>query len=296
MLTESFTIEIDGEEIADVYEHLTTLEVELDEELPGMWRLRLPLSLEKDGTWTFLDDERFRAWNPVLISAGLDGDLEELITGYITHVRPLFEPDPAQCVLEVWGLDGSVLLDREDKLKDWPNKKDSDIASEIFSSHGLSAEVDDTEVIHDEGVSTVIQRETDWQFLSRLALRNGFECFVEGTTGFFRKPIVDAPPQALLAVHFGEETNVNRFVLEVNALTPASISMFQVDRINKEVLDVIADSSDQKTLGATGAADIVGAGVPPGLVVVGQTMTTGSAEMTGLCRGPLPSAGVVRDR
>src|SRR5918997_4027497 len=105
MLTERFKVEIDAEEITDVYEHLVRLEVELDEELPGMFRLRLPLALQKDGSWTFLDDERFRAWKLVVISAGFDGDVEELITGYITHVRPAFELDPTQCVLEVWGLD-----------------------------------------------------------------------------------------------------------------------------------------------------------------------------------------------
>src|SRR5262245_24997282 len=102
-----------------------------------MWRLRVPLLLEKDGTWSLLDDERFRVWKPVVIAAGLGGDVEELISGYVTHVRPVFDPDPAHCILEVWGLDGSVLLDREDKLKDWPNKKDSDIASEIFGAYGL---------------------------------------------------------------------------------------------------------------------------------------------------------------
>jgi phage protein D len=285
MTTESFKIEIDGDEITDVYDELTSLEVELDEELPAMWRLRLPLLLEQDGTWRFLDDERFRAWKPVVISAGLDGDLQELIAGFITHVRPTFEADPTRCLLEVWGLDGSILLDREDKLKDWPSKKDSDIAAELFSEHGLSAEVDDTEVVHDEAVSTIIQRETDWQFLGRLALRNGFECFVEGTTGHFRRPRLDAAPQALLAVHFGAETNVNRFALEVNALTPVTVSMAQVDRTNKEVVDATADSTDQATLGATGAAAIVGPGIAAASVVVGTTVTTGAAEMAGLCRG-----------
>src|SRR4029079_15246781 len=101
-----------------------------------------------------------------------------------------------------------VLLDREDKLKDWPNKKDSDIASEIFSEYGLSSEVEATEVIHDDVVSTVIQRETDWQFLNRLARRNGFECYIEGTMGHFRSPRLSILPQALLAVHFGDDTNV----------------------------------------------------------------------------------------
>ena len=72
-------------------------------------------------------------------------------------------------------------------------------------------------------MSTIIQRETDMQFLKRLALRNGFECYVEGDTGFFAPPAAIGDPQPVLAVHFGDETNVNRFRLEVNALTPTNV-------------------------------------------------------------------------
>ena len=283
MYIETIKIEIDGQEIDDLYEDITSVEVELDAELPAMFRLRLPIGQDPDGTWTFLDDPRLRAWGAVRISAGLDGDLEPLISGRITHIRPSFDPDPTLCLLDIWGIDGSVLLDREDKLKDWPNKKDSDIAGEIFGEYGMSSVVDDTDVVHDDAVSTVIQRETDWQLLNRLARRNGFECFVEGNTGYFRRPRLDRQPQALLAVHFGDETNVNSFSLEVNALTPTQVAMAQVERGAREIVSVTVDSTDEKSLGADGPA--VRAGVKPSLVVLGQTTTTGLAEMTDLCRG-----------
>lgn len=282
---ENFKIEIEGEEVSDLYSDLISLEVELEDELASMFRLRIALLLKQDGTWTYLDDERLRVWKKVVITAGLESDTREVISGYITHVRPYFDPDPSQCMLEIWGIDGSVLMDREDKLKDWPNKKDSDIASEIFGLYGFTPEVEDTEVIHDEAISTVIQRETDIQFLKRLALRNGFECYVEGTTGFFRTPQADATPQPVLAVHFGGETNVNRFSIEVNALTPANVAMFQVDRLNKEVLDAAAETSRQEALGATDTAGLLAAGMEAGRVVIGQTVTTGSPEMTALCQG-----------
>lgn len=285
VLTESLKIEIDGEELTDVYGDLVALEVDLDEDLPATFRFRLPLLLQKDGTWRFLDDERFRAWKAVAVSAGLGDEVEELVSGYITHVKPAFDADPTQSSLEIWGLDSSVLMEREDKRKDWPNKKDSDVAAEIFSQYGLSSEVDDSQVTHDEAVSTIIQRETDWQFLKRLSLRNGFECFVEGGTGYFRRTRVDAEPQALLAVHFGDDTNVSRFAIEVNALTPADVTMAQVDRTSKEALDATADGGDQPALGAMDAAAIVGPGMPPALMIVGKTATTGSVEMADLCRG-----------
>lgn len=282
---DNFTIEIEGEEASDLYPDLISLEVELDDELASMFRMRIAILQQPDGVWSYLDDDRLRVWKEVKIYAGFESGAEELISGYITHVNPSFDPDPSQCTLEIWGMDGSVLMDREEKLKDWPNKKDSDIASEIFSLYGFTPEIEDTEVIHDEAVSTIIQRETDIQFLKRLALRNGFECYVEGATGYFRKPQVDATPQPVLAAHFGDETNLNRFSIEVNALTPANTSMLQVDRANKEVLDATAESSQQTALGDIDAAGLLAAGMEPGHVYIGMNVATGNPEMAALCQG-----------
>ncbi len=203
------TIKIDGEEVSDLYKDLISLEVELDDELAALFRLTIGIALQPDGSWTYLDDERFKVWKPITVAAGLGGSAEDVFSGYITHVKPSFDPELTQCTLEIWGMDGSVLMDREEKLIAWPNKKDSDIAAEIFNQlYGLTPMTEDTNITHDEAVATIIQRETDIQFLRRLALRNGFECYVEGTTGYFRPPQLSAPPQPVLAVHFGDETNV----------------------------------------------------------------------------------------
>ena len=282
---ENFSVEIEGEEVNDLYPDLIGLEVELDDELASMFRMRIAISQQPDGIWTYLDDERFRVWKQVTITAGFVSGTEELICGYITHVKPDFNPDPSQCTLEIWGMDGSVLMDRQEKLKDWANKKDSDIASEIFSLYAFTPEVEGTAVIHDEAVSTIVQRETDMQFLRRLALRNGFECYVEGTTGYFRTPQLDATPQPVLAVHFGGETNVNRFSVEVNALTPANVAMFQVDRTNKEILDTAAETSQQTALGEINATGLLAAGMDPGQVYIGMNAATGNPEMAALCQG-----------
>jgi phage protein D len=283
---ENFFIEIEGQEVSDLYPDLISLEVELDDELASMFRLYIAISLQPDGAWAYLDDERLMVWKQVTISAGfVENGVEELMAGYITHVKPYFDPDPTQCTLEIWGMDGSVLMDREEKLKDWPNKKDSDIVSEILSLYGFTPEVQDTEVIHDEAVSTIIQRETDMQFLKRLALRNGFECFVDGDTGYFGTPQVDATPQPVLAAHFGGETNVNRFSIEVNALVPANVAMCQVDRLNKEVLEATAEASQQTALGDIDPAGLLAAGMDPGQVYVGMNATTGNPEMMALCQG-----------
>jgi phage protein D len=282
---EHFTIEIDGAEADDLYPDLVGLEVELDEEMAAMFRMRIAIMQQPDGLWTYLDDDRFTVWKGVTITAGFESGADELISGYVTHVKPVFDPDPSRCMLLIWGMDESVRMDREEVLKDWPNKKDSDIASEIFGLYGFSPDVEDSAVIHDEAVSTIIQRETDMQFLRRLALRNGYECYVEGGTGYFRTPQVDADPQPILAVHFGDETNVNRLSLEVDALAPANISMYQVDRSSKEVLSASVETSSQTTLGETGAADLTGPGIQPGKMYVSMSVATGTLEMEALCRG-----------
>lgn len=281
---ECLIVMIDGVEIADVYPDLIGLEVELDDELAALFRLHVALSRQPDGTWTYLDDERFMIWKPVTIRAGFGGDVDDLIAGYITHVKPHWDPDPARCTVEIWGMDGSVVMDQAEKLKAWPNKKDSDIAAELFGAYGFSPDVEDSAVVHDESVSTIIQRETDMQFLKRLALRNGFDCYVDGETGYFRTAQLAGPPQPVLAVHFGDETNVRQFSIEVNALALVDVTMLQLDRSTKEVLDVAAETSEQPLLGRTDAAGLRAAGVDPGLVVVNQIAATGLPEMTVLCQ------------
>ncbi|MEU6726448.1 contractile injection system protein, VgrG/Pvc8 family [Nonomuraea wenchangensis] len=278
-------VEIDGSEVPELYTDLVVLDVELDDDLAGMFRMTLALRPDPDGSWPYLDDDRFTLWRKVEIIGGTEERSRRLILGYVTHLRPEFGAEPDTCVLHVWGLDASVLMDRVDRLRAWPNKSDSDIATEVLRSYGLTPRVTGTDVVHDERVSTIIQRETDMRLLRRLALRNGFACYVDGDTVHFGPPMLDERPQPVLAVQFGEQTNVERFCLEVNGLTPVRVAMVQTDRRTGEVLTVEARAGRQRALGARTADAMLAPGMDPGLVQVGQTVTTGEPEMTALCQG-----------
>src|SRR4029450_13504638 len=72
-------------------------------------------------------------------------------------------------------------------------------------------------------------------------------------SGFFAPPRLSAEPQPVLAVHFGDDTNVNEFSLEVNALAPTNVMMFQVDRTNKTLLEETAGGGQHTALGAVRA-------------------------------------------
>ena len=277
-------IEFDGDEIDTVYSDLIQLEVELDDDLASMFRLRLSMLQTAEG-WTSLDDENLKVWAPVTITAGFEDDNEELLTGYVTHVKPNFSANPEQAYLDVWGMDASVMMDRVEVLKEWPSKKDSDIATEIFQSYSLTPQVEDTSFVHDEAVSTIIQRETDMQFLKRLALRNGYECYVQGSDAYFGLPTIDEETQPLLAVHFGSETNIHNFSISVDAMTPVNVGMTQIDRLNKETIEVNIETSEQTSLGATDAAGILSTGMDAGQVYVGCNSVASQTEMESLCKG-----------
>lgn len=286
MAFDSFLITLDGDEATDLYEDLVSLDVELCDDLPASFRLVIGTAKEEDGTWKYLDEERFRPWTPVTVEAGfVESGREEVFAGYVTSAVVTFDPNPSRGTLEVSGIDGSVLMDREEKLAAWPNKKDSDIATELFQLHGFTPNVEDTAIVHDEALSTVIQRETDWQFLRRLALRNGYECWVDGTDAHFRPIPADPEPQPVLAAHFEAETNLTRFTVTVDGLRPAEVAMYQVDRFAKDVLSAEVTASLEDALGSLTPTALLGAEVPAGRVVVAKNAATGTPEMQALCEG-----------
>lgn len=277
-------ITIDGEQARDLYEDLSWVEVDTGDDLAALFRFELALPPRPDGSWTHLDDERLSPWRKVGIEVGFDDGLEPVMTGYITHVLPTFEADAKRCRLQVWGMDATVLMDREERLRTWPDKADSDIAWDVISGHALTPQVEDTTVVHDAAVSTVVQRETDAQLLRRLALRNGFECFVEDTTVHFRAPGSDTVPQPPLAVHFGDQTTVLSLSLEVHAVGPGEIAAFQLDRSGKDVLSSLAGTSRVTPMGANTAADLRTPGMAPARSVLAASPTTGALELERLCQ------------
>lgn len=285
MQSENIQITFGGAEIPEVYDDLVALEIELDDELTGMFRMKLALLLDSDGAWNYLDDDRFTLWQKVVITAGLEDDSPQLISGYITHLRPDFGDGLEQCVLEIWGMDAGALMDRVDRLRDFTNKRDSDIATLLFKENHLTPRVTDTEIVHDEKVSTIIQRETDMQLLRRLALRNGFECWVDGDVGYFGPPGLAGDPQPVLAVQFGDETTVSRLSLEVNGFATTDVAMHQIDHLSGELLEATADAASEDEMGSSLSNEFLPAGVPPARVVVAQTVTTGAPEMTALAQG-----------
>jgi len=276
VITEIVNVAIDGAVQDALVPDIIEVEVEDDVASAGVFRLRLAIAQRRDGSWKHLDDDRFAIWRRVKIDAGYPGSAETIIDGYITHVEArLTSEDP---YVEISGLDVSAAMDLEEKQRAWLNKKDHEIAQDIFASYGLSCEVEDTVAEHSEDVATILQNESDIRFLRRLAWRNGFECHVHAGTGFFRSPNMQDPPQKLLAVEFGAETNVSNFLIRVNGTPATLIEIRRIDPLEKLEETETLPASPRRSLGARSLADLR-TGQPAGRVLVRNQPSTIAREM-----------------
>jgi phage protein D len=181
-------------------------------------------------------------------------------------------------------MDATGVMNLAERQIAWPNKKDHEIAAEIFQSYGLSYEVEDTVVAHEEKVSTVLQAETDIRFLRRLAARNGFECHVTGATGYFRAPDLREPPQKTLVLSGGADANLVRATVRVDG-TPATLAEIRrIDPMAKRETVKSLAASPRRALGAERLA-VLRDGLPDGRVLLRGEPAAADTEMESRLRG-----------
>lgn len=257
----SYTLEIDGAPAdSELLEAVQQIEVECHTRLADMVRVRLAIALNKSAdAWGLLDDDLFERLVDLRVSvtAG-SGDATPIIDAKVIEVRPSFSNSPGGSILDVIGMDSTVLLNLEEKVRSWPNMADGDIAEAIFSEHGLGAVVEPTQPTRQENDITVLQRGTDIQFLRGLADRNGYEVFVESNVdtgeieGHFHPPRVDESPQGTLSVNLAAETNVNSFRARYDMIRPTMVSAAGLDVETRSDQSAEVEDTALSQLGGTG--------------------------------------------
>lgn len=284
-------IEIGEEERLDLFDDLIEMEVEEDHRLAAAFRIRVTSTRGADGMWHYLDDDPVKLWDKLTVSVRVEDEEQELVSGYVTHLRTNIAPAEEGSYVEILGMDATCLMALGEKIKDWPGKSDSDIAREIFQSYGLGAEVDETGVTREEAINTAMQRETDIQFLKRMARRNGFDCFVKEGKGYFRKPVLTDPPHPTLAAHFGEETTLTSFEAKADALRPTRVASHQFDFIAKEPQVATVEASALRPLGRDVALSLTPPEGVESRLFVKHAVATTVAEMQNLGGALLEEAG-----
>jgi len=240
-----YELAINDEAVGDpVYRKIKQLEVEDSDNTADSFVIRLTAMRQRSGVWSFPAKDNFQLFSKVRVSASFpDRNTEYLIEGYVTHIDFHIDKDETKSYVDISGIDSTLLMNLQEKPVAWEDKSDSEIAKEIFDKYGFDSDIEDTTSAttpQSEPNFTTIQRETDIEFLKRLAARTGFDCFIKKdydknkTIGYSRKRKLDLRPQKDLAVQFGpSNNNVESMDFTVDALRPLSVEIRQKDPLLK---------------------------------------------------------------
>ena len=162
--------------------------------------------IRKDFNWM---DRFLSVGKKVEIKMGYTDRLQSVIFGPITSVEVTF-PAGGFPQVEVRGLDISHLMMKGTGCFSWDEVKDSEVAGKIAAKYKLGGvEIEETKIKYPKVVQ---DEESDFNFLTRLAARNGFEFFVLGKTLYFRDP--SKRKQELLTLEWGK--NLLSFAPRIN--------------------------------------------------------------------------------
>jgi len=233
------------------YNQLTSLEVEENADLPGAIQLTLPVGTA-NGDLTFVNDSRFAPFaNIAVVVTPPQGSAQCIFDGYVLTAKLHLERGIVASKLEIWGQDASWLMNIEEKVNEWVNVTDSDVAASIFGNYGFTPASEnsqnDSPAYTDDGHS-LMQRATDMAFLRSLARATGKLCRVTCAdqagvrTGYFAQPDLSGDPEFTLNLNDPDAWNVGPLDLEWDATRPTSVSAGQVFLDNSDASVSLSDS------------------------------------------------------
>jgi phage protein D len=252
-------IEVGGESDAELA-NATWVEVTERMGETTTYRIRYDFDVA-DGDFPQLTDSRTDPGSELTILEPVGSVNQCLVKGPVTAQRIHVAHGGAGSWVEVHGADNSIRMDRESKAAVWSDVSDSDAVNSIFSSYGFTPDVAPTDAQHAETKHTLVQRDTDLEFVHRQARRNGFlfwlTCDANGSeTAHFRRPQLDGNDGPALTVN-QENNNLQWFDLDWNVETPTSAVAADLDLSDASDLDGAVSQSPLDALGAQPLAEIV---------------------------------------
>ena len=210
-----------------------------------------------DGDLEPLKDPRFDPGAEIAVFQRAPGFNDCLVKGEVFSHQIRLVHGTEGSTLEIVAADTTMAMDRETKITQWAsNTSDSDAVTSILGPYGLIPDVDSTNTRHLEEKRTLIQHDTDLNFVRMLARRNGFlfwvrcdENLVE--TAYFKPPKLEDPDAPVLKINLDNPT----------------IESFEITWDVERPTSVIAESWDGAAKNA-----IDGAGVPPPAGFAGDTL------------------------
>jgi phage protein D len=200
------------------------------------------LTKRPGGSWDLLAGHFLDPTYRVIVAVYVGLTPTVLIDGLIAerHITPAAEPGAT--TVKVIGSDQTVKLDLEEKDKQYPNQADSVIVESLLAAYsdlGIVPKVTPTTDVPIEVEVTPTQRETDLQFIRRLATRNGFVFYLTpatiGVTEAYWGPSVrSGVPLPALTTGMASSSNVESMTFGYNALAPVAATPRIVDPTTKQ--------------------------------------------------------------
>lgn len=270
-MASTFRLLMDGSAADDnFYTVMSSLEVEENADLPGAIQLNLPVDRSDDADLAFVNDDRLKPFANLAVVATPEGGSDQCIfDGYVLSHKLHLQKGTVASTLQVWGQDASWLMNLEEKLKEWVDVTDADVANAIFADYGISpspANSEDDSPSHTEDGHSLVQRASDIQFLRSLARRNGKLCRVACAdtpgqrTGYFAKPKLDGDPVLTLTLNEPEAWTVDALDFEWDVTRPTAVKARQALFNDSDEDGVSADTTDSglSLLDARGLSDFSG--------------------------------------
>lgn len=210
-----------------------------------------------------LKDDRLSVDSTLSVIAEHGDARECLVKGPVYGQDITFLHGGERSVLNVLGSDARILMDRESKARVFADGRDSDAVRMVLREYDLAADVEDTPASYSVETGSLIQRETDYQFVRRLARQNGFLFWVTpdidsgDLTGHFRRPALTGEPSGELIINRLTETNVRQLGIEWNIQTAVRTAVRTLDFSSGDVLDGSLSDTPLPSLGDTPLSAIV---------------------------------------
>jgi hypothetical protein len=151
-------------------------------------------------------------------------------------------------------------MDRENKAAVWSDLTDSDAVSAIVGTYGLQPDIESSAACHMETKHTLVQRDTDLQFVRRLARRNGCLFWITADqsgfeTAHFKRPALGDSPENELIINL-DSANLEALDIIWDIENPTSATAMQLDLNTKSSIDGGVGTVSLPTLGSIPLASI----------------------------------------
>jgi Phage tail baseplate hub (GPD) len=272
---------IDGKPMPDAVGKIRRLEV--DERTDDISSFHITLDMAPGpGDWSTLADGRFALLHRVTVGFGHGPpdtkapDVKDIVfDGYITAVEPVFGVDrTSSSSLELYGLDAACLMHLEERQRRFEGITDAEIVKQIYAEYGFATAgdaIEPTKPSRDPERGTMMQRGTDADFIRMLARRNGFEAYVERTTGpvkegavaaaentgHFHRPRPDGAKQPTLALTPHQAPTLIEMKARWESHRPTEIRAEHIDERTRRIQSAKITQPRFARMGKTSRGDVL---------------------------------------